>query len=1210
MIKISDHYLVALYTFSSLSIFSQNDLKYPKDFNVNQATNICFIENKGQAHDQNYKPRTDILFSGTDGKIVYHFKNNGLSYQLSKTDSKKTTKPKFSGHTGAIIQTQPDQISICRLDINWLNSNQNSKIIKGSPNKDYDNYYLENCPNGALQVKNYSEITYQNIYTGIDLKWHGQDGHLKYDYIIAAGADYKQIQFEIEGAESIYINQQGELEIKTLLGLIIEQAPLVIQNTQHLKAKWVIKNNVVSYDIKKIDPKQSFIIDPMVRSWGTYYGAGSSNGYLHCTTDSLNNVYLAGVSGSNSGNTLATSGSYQSAFAGQADAYLVKFDSAGVRLWGTYYGGSASDNATSCATDINNNVYLTGYTASGLNNATVIATPGSHQPVYMGQHDGFLVKFDAAGIRQWGTYYGGLDFDEVSSCTTDLVGNVYCVGYTGSNTGISTPGSHQSALSAQGQGQQGDAFLVKFNTNGVRQWATYYGVAGGQEYGNKCAIDISNNIYMAGNTRSSSGIGTPASHQPSYGGLNDAFLVKFNQAGTRQWATYYGGNGDEEAWGCAIDGTDVYLSGYTYSANGSVITTSGSHQPIHGGGTIDGFLVKFNGSGIRQWGTYYGGAGQDYGTNCTVDIYHNVFMSGISNSPSGIATTCSHQPTLGGNQDAFLVKFNSNGLQQWGTYYGGPDNDYGRSCATDRDHHIYLAGNASNWSTNAGTIIATPGSFQSTSLNGGDFIVNFLDDNSTVVNILPPQNQTICANNSATLSAISNGTVTWYNTPSGGTAISTGSTITTPVLSTGTYTYYLESTNCISTTTRTAVAVTVNALPIIAIAIASSTICAGNSTSISATGASTYSWSPSASLSSATGASVIANPPITTNYTVTGSTGNCVSSQTISIVLNAIPNLILSVTATPTICLGNVISLGVTGASSYVWSPSTGLNSTTLANVIASPSIVTQYTVTGYNGNCTDTKTIDVFVNPPFNIAVSVTSYSICSGHSTTLYATGASDFSWLPGLGLSATNGSLIIANPNTTTVYTVTGYQNNCYNSQQFTVTVAPSPVINLTSDLIIYEGDSVTLLASGGNTYNWSPNENLSCTNCNSTIASPIKSTSYCVEITDTNSCTNSKCVNITVDINCGELFLPNAFSPNEDGINDVLHVKINPKCVSSFNILIFDRWGEKVFESDDLNFSWDGTFRGKALNTAVFVYQLKLKLLNKELLSKKGNITLIK
>ena len=95
-----------------------------------------------------------------------------------------------------------------------------------------------------------------------------------------------------------------------------------------------------------------------------------------------------------------------------------------------------------------------------------------------------------------------------------------------------------------------------------------------------------------------------------------------------------------------------------------------------------------------------------------------------------------------------------------------------------------------------------------------------------------------------------------------------------------------------------------------------------------------------------------------------------------------------------------------------------------------------------------------------------------------------------------------------------------------------------------------------------------------------------------------------------INCGELFLPNAFSPNEDGINDVLHVKINPKCVSSFNILIFDRWGEKVFESDDLNFSWDGTFRGKALNTAVFVYQLKLKLLNKELLSKKGNITLIK
>jgi gliding motility-associated-like protein len=193
---------------------------------------------------------------------------------------------------------------------------------------------------------------------------------------------------------------------------------------------------------------------------------------------------------------------------------------------------------------------------------------------------------------------------------------------------------------------------------------------------------------------------------------------------------------------------------------------------------------------------------------------------------------------------------------------------------------------------------------------------------------------------------------------------------------------------------------------------------------------------------------------------------------------------------------------------------------------------------------------------------------------------------------------------------VYTVTGYQNNCYNSQQFTITVVPSPVINITSDLIIYEGNSVTLSASGGGAYVWSPNENISCTNCDSIIVSPTKSTTYCVEVTGANSCSNSKCVNVTVDINCGELFVPNAFSPNEDGINDVLHVKINPKCVSGFTILIFDRWGEKIFESDDLNFSWDGTFRGKALNTSVFVYHIKLKLHNKELLTKKGNITLIK
>ena len=135
-------------------------------------------------------------------------------------------------------------------------------------------------------------------------------------------------------------------------------------------------------------------------------------------------------------------------------------------------------------------------------------------------------------------------------------------------------------------------------------------------------------------------------------------------------------------------------------------------------------------------------------------------------------------------------------------------------------------------------------------------------------------------------------------------------------------------------------------------------------------------------------------------------------------------------------------------------------------------------------------------------------------------------------------------------------------------------------------------------------------LSCTTCTNPTANPLASTTYCVDVTD-NGCVSSECVNIAVDIQCGELFVPNVFSPNSDGKNDVLEVKININCVRDFNMVIFDRWGEKVFESNDINITWDGSYKGKALDNATFVYYLKITLLNTDSpISKKGNVSIIK
>jgi hypothetical protein len=147
---------------------------------------------------------------------------------------------------------------------------------------------------------------------------------------------------------------------------------------------------------------------------------------------------------------MTTIGAHQSAYGGgYSDGFLVKFDSNGQMQWGTYYGGSLLDVSVSCATDASGNVYMSGNTQS----ATGIATSGAHQTTVNGA---FLVSFNSSGVRQSGTYCGGIK----NVCTSDASGNVYMTGYTQSNSGIATAGAHQTA---NGNNNYNDAFLVKFN---------------------------------------------------------------------------------------------------------------------------------------------------------------------------------------------------------------------------------------------------------------------------------------------------------------------------------------------------------------------------------------------------------------------------------------------------------------------------------------------------------------------------------------------------------------------------------------------------------------------------------------------------------------------------------------------------------------------------------------------------------------------------
>ncbi|MBL7911611.1 MAG: SBBP repeat-containing protein [Bacteroidia bacterium] len=842
---------------------------------------ISFTENKGQVHDQNNKLRPDVLFGGHAKGMDFHLRNDGISYQVSRTDSWKDSP--FHNENGSEGFTQiPDRRTIYRLDISWVNINNKTIVSTENPLEGYANYYLDVCPQGIQNVKSYEGVWYKNIYNKINLHYYQKSGNLKYDYIIMPGGNYKDIKLEIKGAQSISIQEDGSLILKTPLCDILEGAPIVYQNNCQLKAKWILKNNILSFDIENYNPSEQLIIDPVTRLWGTYYGDSPADYGRSCTTDISNNVYLAGYTGSGSGTIIATAGSHQTNLGGPPnDAFLAKFNTNGTRLWATYYGGNLDEWCYSVATDGLGNVYISGVTTS--TNGGVISTAGSHQLTSGGSLDAFLVKFNSNGVRQWGTYYGGTGNEYGLCCNTDISGNIYLAGQTTSSGGtiIATTGAHQTTA-----GGINDAFLVKFNSSGVRQFGTYYG-GNGTDIGTACKIDMFGNIFLAGYCTSGGGniISTVGSHQNSSGGLTDAFIVKFDNTGVRQWGTYYGGAGNEYSGAIGIDnGGNVYLSGS--SASGSAIATIGSHQPTFGG-MSDAFLVKFDNLGVRQWGTYYGGSGNEFGTACVTNSSGETYFSGETTINTGtvIATAGSHQLTLGGGIDAFAVRFNSNGIREWGTYYGGTGDDKGYGCCIDANGNVYIAGITN---TSTGTIIATVGSHQA--VNGGTddaFLIKF--KNCEVLSPTAAVANPVCFGANINLTAGITGTAaptySWVGPNSFTSAIQNPSISNAGNLNIGTYTLTVNNNGCIETTTMSITSVNNN--PTVTVVSNMSLICTGQSATLSANGAINYTYTPGG-----VGSSISISPTITTTYSVTGSNASgCTHMATVTQSVNACLNI-------------------------------------------------------------------------------------------------------------------------------------------------------------------------------------------------------------------------------------------------------------------------------------------------------------------------------
>ncbi len=705
-----------------------------------------------------------------------------------------------------------------------------------------------------------------------------------------------------------------------------------------------------------------------VRLWATYYGGTNTENGTACATDATGAIYMVGKTQTSTGSAVA-SGGHQITFGGGGeDAFLVKFNSAGVRQWGTYYGGNAIDNGFGCTTDAANNVYIVGQTGSAT--STLIATVGSYQTTYGGSGDAFFAKFNSAGVRQWGTYYGAIGLDDGLGCTVNSSGDLLVVGSTNSPSGISTPGAHQVTLAG---GYDGYLSCID-NTNGQLKWGTYYGGGTGSDYATGVCVNSTGFMFMSGYGTSPLGntIATPNAHQSTLSGLNDGFLVKFADCQPLTLTIAPSSTAICSGQSATLTATGSGFTSYLWST--SQTTSSISVTPA----TTTNYSVTANTATA----------------NCSLDAY---FTLSVTATPTVVVTPSSAMHCIGSNST--LITATGASTYSWSTSATTSTISVSPVILT-----VYTVtgynGTCSNVKTATLGVAATP-----------------------TVNISGPSTQTYCSGNSLTLTASGASTYTWSNGPT------TSSNVVSPTVAT---VYSVTGSNAFCTSVNPAtISVSMIQTPTVNVSSTSSSICTGGSATLTASGATTYSWNTSAFTSTisvsptvpttytvtgyngaclsmktisigisttitvlisstpsavcsgesatltANGAStytwstlsnslsIIVSPTAATVYTVNGSSGSCFGNSTISIAVNPLPTLNV-VSSTSLLCIGETATLTAGGANSYSWSTTDATPVVTVA-----PTTNTSYTVTGTTSlGCS-------------NISVFTQSVSSCAGLNT-----------------------------------------------------------------------------------------------------------------------------------------------------------------------------------------------------------------------------------
>jgi hypothetical protein len=984
----------------------------------------------GQIVDAEGRKRPDIAFVADVGGVRLYFRNDGISYVFSKAE-----RPARAGmdtawndpcgdRTDLAGNPNAPSIAVHRIDMNFAGCNRHPRIHGEGELNEVNNFFLAHCPSGIPGVRKYAAIVYENVYDGIDLVCFFSGGRMKYNLVVRPGGDVGRIRMKYAGASSVALKDDGSVHIESPLGFVDEQAPVTYQEGNGagdstggrvpVPSRFRQDGDEICFVVGDYDKHKTLVIDP----WATYYGGGGDEGEVHVATDTGGNVIVSGYSSSFN---LPVINAYQSVSAGNRDAFIVKFDGNGHRLWATYFGGSGEDVSQGVAADANGNIMICGYTSS-----SNLPTLNPFQSVKASLRDAFAAKFTSNGVLLWSTYYGGSGNDYARGVTVDLTGNIIIAGRT-SSTNLPILNAFQP-VNGVPPWLGDDAFVVKFSNNGTRLWATYYG-GFEHDWANSVVADANGNVIISGETRSSD-FPTQNAFQPVHapGSLEDAFIVVFNSAGARVWATFFGGRQWDSGISVALDpGGNILMMGYTYSDDLPVLN---AYQSANAGGW-DAFLAKFSGSGALVWSTYFGGNSEDghsYG-GVAADASGSIFITGHTLTDPG-ATANQLFPTLHGchtrntgDMDAFIAKFNSSGTPVWSTLFGGSDFDVGQGIAVDASGDVIVAGETRS------ADLPVLNAFQSSSGGNSDaFVVKFQCTPPQTVS--HPADTTVCAASDVVFRSSATGSlcdifIQWQRSTDGGAtwtnfgtviwrnvggALSDSCVIHAEPAMNG-YQYRAVFTNACGSTATSAATLHVFVPPVVLSHPASQTLCEDSIAvfQASGSGASAMQWQTSTDggttwtdLAGQKGSPLALTATMQMNgnrfRAVLGNPCGVVPTDAATLTVEAKPKATLSANGPTRFCQGESVTL--TAGAGPGWTYRWMLNGQDIAGATGTTCVVSdngEYAVmvTGGSG-CRDSTAIGVVVLPKPTASVSPTGpVRLCQGESAVLSATRKSDFSY-----------------------------------------------------------------------------------------------------------------------------------------------------------------------------------------------------------------------